>query len=84
MKAFVAGLLVLVTAACTPTYTERSGNFNLPKELQDCQVFSLRESTGNLYTVFRCPNSDTTVRYGGKHKKTISVIEGEQYENTFN
>lgn len=74
-KLFIIPAVLLILTACDANYSEVSNEYKLPEELNDCKVFSLRNTHGSSHTVIRCPNSDTTTHKGGKHPKTVTVTE---------
>lgn len=52
----------------------------IPTELKDCKTFNLQNVNGFGITVMRCPNSTTSTNYNeGKIKKTVVVVDGEEY-----
>ena len=76
MKKLLFVVLVMLLAGCTPSAKEL--NFPvMPEELADCKVFRLSNSSGNIITVARCPNSVTTTKSG--KAPAVIVIDGVEY-----
>ena len=72
-------ILTLVFAGCTDKVEERKFAA-MPKELADCRVFYLQNSSGNSMTVVRCPNSATTAEArSGKTTQATVTIDGVEY-----
>lgn len=80
MKKLILILSLLVVSACTPVTSSSDGDFQKPTELQDCKFFNMRNSSGNVYVVVRCPNSATTTTSNGKHKKRVIVVDGVEFQ----
>lgn len=66
---------VVLLAACTPTTSEVSGEFKVPKGLEDCKIYKMRDSSGKPIYVVRCPNSNTSATLIQKHNVTAAVID---------
>lgn len=75
MKKSIILLAGFFLTSCTPSHKDAKEFFDLPTELSDCIVVELSNTIGSVYTVFRCPLSDTTTVSSGKSKKNITVSE---------
>ena len=65
--------------ACTPSANEVKFGV-MPEGLKDCKTFEVWPGDGNKITVFRCPNSTTSINYmQGKVHKTVITIDGIEY-----
>ena len=80
MKKFLLLASLVLLSACTPTTNSIDGDFVKPSQLQDCQFYRMRDTSGVSYVVVRCPNSSTSTTTSGKNKRTVVVIDGKEYE----
>lgn len=84
MKKILAIVLAVVAlSGCEPSAKEVVMEV-MPKALEDCNVYEIKDRYNVTIRVMRCPNSTTSTNYttGGKSKKhhTNIVIDGETYE----
>lgn len=81
-KILVTMMILFGLSACTEGVTPQHLP-NLPPELQDCKAYYIMGGmSGFSGYVFRCPNSSTTIQYGGKSKTHVTVVDGEPEEPT--
>lgn len=74
MKKLILIAIVLI-AGCDGYTDDVSGRYQLPKGLQDCQVYLMSPSRGKDLYVVRCPNSTTAVSYReNKHNVSTTTI----------
>lgn len=80
-KLIMAGM-VFILSGCAKETVSISGNYDIPKELLDCNIYYMRSDVSRNLTVIRCPNSSTTTSYSEQHGKAtktrnITVIEND-------
>ena len=63
---------MFLLVGCNPEYIDKSNTYNLPPELKDCKVYTLRSSDGRGVEAVVCPDLISSTS-GGKHKQTITV-----------
>lgn len=56
-------ILAFVCVSCDNSPKNRTNNYNLPKELQDCTVSVISGSLMKELYVLRCPNSTTSANW---------------------
>lgn len=82
-KILITLLAVIALSGCEPSAREVIPEV-IPKELQDCRLYELKNRAGEYMKIMRCPNSTTSTNYttGGKSKThhTDIVIDGTTYE----
>ena len=72
----LAALCVLgALTGCEKETKETTSNFILPKELSDCRIFKLTSDNGSIFTVVRCPLSNTSTLASSKGATPNAVIE---------
>jgi hypothetical protein len=54
MKLISVMLLALLISACSPSYTDQTGEYKLPPELSECKVFKVSEGFGTPIKVVYC------------------------------
>lgn len=70
----ILGVVIVgaMMVGCTPTTTEVSANFIMPRGLEDCQLYRMNNSDGTFIYVMRCPTVTSTTRAGKNPTYTIS------------
>lgn len=87
MKKFVFIALSLLFSSCSSETLDISRKYDIPKDLNDCSFYLMRNNEGGAITVVRCPNSSTSTTTSGKYSRTVSTVEvpkdtlQEQIEN---
>lgn len=82
MKKLIMIACIFLLSACSEGVTSQRLPA-LPPELQDCKAYYVTGGlTGFTGYVLRCPNSSTTIQYGGKSKTHVTVVDGEPEEPT--
>lgn len=91
MNKLLIALSLVAMLGCSKQTSESSDEFVLPDGLKDCKVFRMDNGRMTHVIVVRCPNSSTSVRYGGKHQwntmttdetvpeKETVTINGKEY-----
>lgn len=81
MNKLVIVILTLILTACSKETKNISERYQLPKELSDCKVYSMRAEGGFNITLVRCPNSSTTTSYTRSSGKSSSRYSNTVVEN---
>lgn len=63
-------MLSVLLSGCEPSTTEISNEYIMPPGLEDCKLYSMFGSGGQILYVMRCPDTTTTTN-AGKHKKSV-------------
>lgn len=74
-KIVLFALSIFLTSCGNPKTVKISGNYSLPKELNNCSIHYLSDGNLTNFIVVRCPNSSTTTTKLGKYQQTIAVVE---------
>lgn len=72
MKLFIAMCMLVVLSGCTPETYSTSG-FIMPREMEDCTLYKMRNGSGTVLYVVHCPHADTTTTLAGKHPSRATV-----------
>ena len=74
MKVLIILAAIALTGCYTANYNDTTGSYKLPKELNDCKVYSLQgEGSSPAITVVRCPTDTSTSYRTGKILRSVSV-----------
>lgn len=74
MKLLIILAALALTGCAESSYTEKTGEYRVPKELEDCKIFVLQGKEFNpAITVVRCPTETTASYRTGKALRTVSV-----------
>ena len=74
-KYLVISLALFGLTGCDPTAKDDTYSWKLPKGLEDCTIYKLRDTKANGMNVMRCPLSQTTSNIGGKSPQHVTLIE---------
>ena len=79
MKYIGLALVAILLTGCVETRTEEvQGEYSMPDELRDCQMFDMESKSSQDIIVVRCPNSTTSTSYsyqsGKAHYERRSVV----------
>lgn len=75
MKKFVYIAIALFLSSYSSETIDVSRKYDIPKDLNDCSFYLMRNDEGGSITVVRCPNSSTSTKTSGKYPKTVSTVE---------
>ncbi len=73
----LALIAALLLAGCDAYTDDVSDRYQLPKGLQDCEVYRMTASRGKDLYVIRCPNSTTTTSYQDNKQEVNTVTISE-------
>ena len=79
MKYIGLALVAILLTGCVETRTEEvQGEYSMPDELRDCQMFDMESKSSQDIIVVRCLNSTTSTSYsyqsGKSHYERRSVV----------
>jgi hypothetical protein len=67
-------LSLALTGCYTANYEENTGKYKMPKELEDCKIYTLQgEGIAPAIKVVRCPTETTTSYKHGKATKSVTI-----------
>lgn len=75
MKNICLALLIICLTACDNHSQNVTSNYSVPSELNDCKIFRVVNTSGNVLYVTRCPNSSTTTYVAQKNGVTTTVLD---------
>lgn len=78
MKKILLTIAALIFVGCEAETKVVTDSYVLPTELSDCKVYLMYPNNNNkasTITVVRCPLSNTSTIYSGKHSQYTTVVE---------
>jgi hypothetical protein len=71
---YILLLSLALTGCYSANYEESTGSYKMPKELEDCKIYTLQgEGITPAIKVVRCPSQTTTNYKHGKATRSVTV-----------
>jgi hypothetical protein len=71
---YILLLSLALTGCYSANYQETTGSYKMPKELEDCKIYTLQaEGWDPAIKVVRCPTETTTSYKHGKATKSVTI-----------